>query len=93
MKCKLNKEEQKILKTLEKGLPKSVYNKNERIKEYQKIAKAARINQPRFATTEGALEAWQIEEIKKGIAEADAGDLINHSEILKRWGHVLSEEL
>ncbi len=31
------------------------------------------------------LEEWQIEEIKKGIAEADAGDLIDHSEILKHW--------
>lgn len=37
------------------------------------------------------LQAWQIEEIKKSIAEADAGDLIEHSEILKLWKEKYSD--
>jgi RHH-type transcriptional regulator, rel operon repressor / antitoxin RelB len=29
---------------------------------------------------------WQVKEIEKGIAEADAGELISHEEIMARWG-------
>lgn len=32
-----------------------------------------------------ALQEWQINEIKKGIAEADAGDLVDHSSIVNYW--------
>lgn len=28
---------------------------------------------------------WQIKEIKKGLAEADAGELIDHEHIVKKW--------
>lgn len=31
------------------------------------------------------LQEWQINEIKKGIAEADAGDLVDHSSIVNYW--------
>ena len=31
------------------------------------------------------LHEWQIKEIKAGIAEADAGKLIDHSEVVQRW--------
>jgi RHH-type rel operon transcriptional repressor/antitoxin RelB len=31
------------------------------------------------------LQQWQISEIKKGIAEADAGYLVEHSSVLKHW--------
>lgn len=30
-------------------------------------------------------QEWQISEIHKGIAEADAGDLIDHSSVVKHW--------
>lgn len=31
------------------------------------------------------VQEWQLIEIKKGIAEADAGQLIDHESILKFW--------
>lgn len=31
------------------------------------------------------LQEWQLNEIKKGIAEADAGELVDHSSIVKYW--------
>ena len=31
------------------------------------------------------IQEWQINEIKKGIAEADAGDLVEHDVIAKHW--------
>jgi predicted transcriptional regulator len=37
------------------------------------------------------VERWQIEEIKKGIAEADRGEFASDEEVeqvLKRWTHV-----
>lgn len=30
-------------------------------------------------------QEWQISEIKQGIAEADAGELITHNQIEKKW--------
>lgn len=43
-----------------------------------------------FPATEAISESiktqeWQIKEIKRGIAEADAGQLIAHENIAKRW--------
>lgn len=32
-----------------------------------------------------AIQEWQINEIKAGIAEADAGQLIDHNDIVKIW--------
>jgi RHH-type rel operon transcriptional repressor/antitoxin RelB len=32
-----------------------------------------------------ALQEWQVTEIKKGLIEADAGELISHEAILKKW--------
>lgn len=31
------------------------------------------------------MQEWQINEIKKGIVEADSGQLVNHSSIVKYW--------
>lgn len=31
------------------------------------------------------IQEWQINEIKRGIAEADAGQLVDHSSIVKYW--------
>jgi RHH-type rel operon transcriptional repressor/antitoxin RelB len=31
------------------------------------------------------VQEWQISEIKKGIAEADSGQLIDHTSIVKHW--------
>ncbi len=31
------------------------------------------------------IQEWQIKEIKKGIAEADAGQLIDHDKVVKYW--------
>lgn len=31
------------------------------------------------------LDAWQREEIKKGIEEMRAGKLIDHADVVKRW--------
>lgn len=31
------------------------------------------------------IQEWQMNEIKKGLAEADAGELIDHSRIVKYW--------
>ena len=31
------------------------------------------------------VQEWQIKEIKNGIAEADAGQLVEHNEIVKFW--------
>lgn len=31
------------------------------------------------------IQEWQISEIKKGIAETDAGQLIGHDNIIKYW--------
>lgn len=31
------------------------------------------------------VQAWQINEIKKGIAEADSGQLIAHDKVVKYW--------
>lgn len=31
------------------------------------------------------LDTWQREEIKKGLEEMEAGKLIDHSEVVKRW--------
>ena len=31
------------------------------------------------------LDAWQREEIKKGLEEMRAGKLIDHSDVVKRW--------
>ncbi len=30
-------------------------------------------------------QEWQMKEIKKGIAEADAGQFVDHSSIVKYW--------
>ena len=32
-----------------------------------------------------AIQEWQISEIKNGIAEADSGQLIDHSALVKYW--------
>jgi RHH-type transcriptional regulator, rel operon repressor / antitoxin RelB len=31
------------------------------------------------------MQEWQINEIKNGIAEADSGQLVDHSSIVKYW--------
>jgi len=31
------------------------------------------------------LDAWQREEIKKGLEEMRAGKLVDHSDVVKRW--------
>jgi RHH-type rel operon transcriptional repressor/antitoxin RelB len=31
------------------------------------------------------VQEWQINEITQGIAEADAGDLVDHHKVIKRW--------
>lgn len=31
------------------------------------------------------IQEWQINEIKKGISEADSGQLVDHSSIVKYW--------
>lgn len=31
------------------------------------------------------IQEWQIKEIKKGIAEAEAGQLVDHDSIAKHW--------
>ena len=31
------------------------------------------------------IHEWQLDEIKKGIAEAKAGKLVDHSSIVKQW--------
>lgn len=31
------------------------------------------------------IQEWQMNEIQKGIAEADAGQLVDHASILKLW--------
>lgn len=31
------------------------------------------------------IQEWQVKEIKQGIIEADAGLLIEHENIVKRW--------
>ncbi len=31
------------------------------------------------------IQEWQIKEIKSGLAEANAGQLIEHDNIVKRW--------
>ena len=31
-------------------------------------------------------QAWQVEAIREGVAAADRGDLIDHQEIVSRWG-------
>ena len=30
-------------------------------------------------------QEWQINEINQGLQEAEAGDFIDHSEVVKRW--------
>jgi predicted transcriptional regulator len=32
------------------------------------------------------IQEWQIKEIKAGVAEADAGQLVDHADIAKHWG-------
>lgn len=32
-----------------------------------------------------AIKAWQLKEIQKGITEANAGQLVEHSTIMKKW--------
>lgn len=32
-----------------------------------------------------ATQEWQINEIKKGIAEADAGQLVDHNSVVEYW--------
>lgn len=36
---------------------------------------------------------WQIKEIKAGIKEADAGHLIDHDTILKKWEYRLENTM
>ena len=31
------------------------------------------------------MQEWQLKEIKKGIAEADSGQLVDHSIVAKHW--------
>ena len=31
------------------------------------------------------LDAWQREEIKKGLEEMKAGNLVDHADVVKRW--------
>ena len=55
----------------------------------EKLAKATSRNKSYLVThaIEDYLEVneWQIKEIKAGIKEADAGHLIDHDAILKKW--------
>ena len=39
------------------------------------------------------LNAWQVEAIGAGIAEADAGCLVNHTEVKDRWERRLAGSL
>jgi RHH-type rel operon transcriptional repressor/antitoxin RelB len=39
------------------------------------------------------IQEWQINEIKKGIAEADAGNLVAHDVVVKRWGRKRADSL
>lgn len=32
------------------------------------------------------LQEWQVKEIKAGINEADAGELVSHEEVVNDWG-------
>ena len=31
------------------------------------------------------VEAWQVSEIKKGLAEIEVGEFISHDEVVKQW--------
>ena len=39
------------------------------------------------------LNAWQVEEIRKGIAEADAGEFVEHKDLKQRWESRLANPL
>lgn len=39
------------------------------------------------------LNAWQVEAIRAGIAEADSGELIEHAEIKAQWEARLADPL
>ena len=65
--------------------------------QYRIDAIAAAIDRPRSWVVHRALEtfveseAWQIEEIKRGLAEADAGEFASEAEvaaIFEKWCHV-----
>jgi len=31
------------------------------------------------------INEWQISEIKKGLVEADSGELVDHEQVIKKW--------
>jgi predicted transcriptional regulator len=55
----------------------------------EKLAKATHRNKSFLAveaiTEYLKIQEWQISEIKKGVAEADAGYLIDHAKVAQRW--------
>lgn len=63
----------------------------------EKLAKATSRNKSYIVThaIEDYLELneWQIKEIKAAIKEADAGHLIDHDTVLKKWGSKLENTL
>ena len=39
------------------------------------------------------LNAWQVKEIEAGLAEADAGDLVDHAQVKNQWKKRLEDSL
>jgi predicted transcriptional regulator len=39
------------------------------------------------------LNAWQVDAIREGIADADAGELLEHDELKRRWSLRLENPL
>lgn len=39
------------------------------------------------------INEWQISEIKKGLAEADAGELVAHADLVKYWENKLENSM
>jgi len=39
------------------------------------------------------VQAWQIEEILEGIKEAEAGELVDHEQIVRKWADKLENPM
>ncbi len=39
------------------------------------------------------LNEWQVAEIRRGVAEADAGDVVDHAEVVERWEAKLANRM
>ncbi len=58
-------------------------------KDSEKLSKATDRSKPLLAAQAMALQEWQVEAIKEGIAAAERGDLVGHDKalaVLERWG-------